>query len=288
MCVDLVVTGDDVAPRFGQVERLVGDYTLEMGGSCCLFACQAAKLGLRVGILGRVGDDGFGRLILRRLHECGVDTHSVIVDAHLKTGLGIALCQGDDRAILTYLGTLSVLRPEDVTDDFLASARHLHHGSFFLQNGLRAAMPAIFRRAHTLGLTTSLDPNWDPDERWNSTLAELLDGTATSPNSPPLTDLFLPNLQEAQHITCSTGLDEAIERLRAKGLPLSVIKGGAAGAWLVSQDFTLRCAVQPAAPGGDGIGAGSMLRPAQEFPAGGRRVSAAARGGISPGARPAR
>lgn len=38
MCVDLVVTGDDVTPQFGQVEKLVGNYELERGGSCNIFA----------------------------------------------------------------------------------------------------------------------------------------------------------------------------------------------------------------------------------------------------------
>ena len=47
-CVDLIVSGD-VVPRFGQAEQLVDDYVVEMGGSCAIFACQAARLGLRVG-----------------------------------------------------------------------------------------------------------------------------------------------------------------------------------------------------------------------------------------------
>jgi sugar/nucleoside kinase (ribokinase family) len=55
LCVDLIMTGPDVTPQFGQVEKLVADYTLEMGGSCSIFACQAAKLGLHTAILGRVG-----------------------------------------------------------------------------------------------------------------------------------------------------------------------------------------------------------------------------------------
>src|SRR5512133_692513 len=91
MCVDLIVTGDDVVPQFGQFEKLVGDYDLEMGGSCNIFACQAAKLGLRVGVIGRVGDDDYGGLVLRRLVESGVDVQHVIIDPAVKTGLGIAL-----------------------------------------------------------------------------------------------------------------------------------------------------------------------------------------------------
>jgi sugar/nucleoside kinase (ribokinase family) len=248
MCVDLIVTGDDIVPRFGQVEKLVDDYAIEMGGSCCIFACQAAKLGLRVGILGRVGDDGFGRLVLRRLDECGVDTSHVIVDPTLKTGLGIALCRGDDRAILTYLGSLCAVGPDDVSDAFLATARHLHHGSFFLHTGLLAHMPDILRRARALGLTTSLDTNWDPDERWNSTLGDVL----------PLTDVCMPNEQEAHHISGSDHLEKAIAWFLAQGVTTVTVKRGVKGALACDRQQTHTCTVIPAI-GGDGIGAGDSF-----------------------------
>src|SRR5512136_2555230 len=113
LCVDLVVDLGETAIRFGQVEQWVPDYALEMGGSCSLFACQAAKLGLRTALLGRVGDDAFGRLVLQRLRASGVDTRQVLVDPALKTGLGLHLSQrgGDqatgDRASLTVAGALN-------------------------------------------------------------------------------------------------------------------------------------------------------------------------------------
>ncbi len=248
MCVDLIMTGDDVVPQFGQVEKLVDDYVVEMGGSCNIFACQAAKLGLRVGVLGRVGDDGFGRLIVERLAECGVDTRHVVVDPALKTGLGVALCHDDDRAILTYMGSICALDPDDVSDAFLASTRHLHHGSYFLHTGLRAHMSDIFRRARGLGVTTSLDPNWDPDEEWNSTLTELL----------PLTDIFMPNDQEALHISGCADLEQAVAWLRTQGVPRVALKRGADGARLYDAQETLNCSV-PRATGGDSVGAGDSF-----------------------------
>jgi sugar/nucleoside kinase (ribokinase family) len=248
MCVDLLVSGDDVVPRFGQVEQLVDDYTLEMGGSCCIFACQAAKLGLRAAIVGRVGSDGFGRLVLRRLQECGVDTSHVVVDHTLKTGLGIALCQGGDRAILTYLGSICALTDDDVTDTLLRSARHLHHGSFFLHTGLRQHVPDILRRARMLGLSTSLDPNWDPDEQWNSTLIEAL----------PLVDVFMPNEQEACHISDCTDLVQAVSWLRARGTSTLVAKLGPEGARLYDDEGTCARGVT-LAEGGDSVGAGDSF-----------------------------
>lgn len=247
MCVDLIVSGADVRPRFGQVEKLVEDYAVEMGGSCCIFACQAARLGLKVGILGRVGDDHFGRLILERLSSSGVNTSRVIVDPKLKTGLGVILCQPNDRAILTYPGSLCAVEPADVTDAFLASARHLHHGSFFLHSGLKAYMPAIFRRARALGLTTSLDPNWDPDETWNSTLAETLS----------LSDIAFPNEPEALHCSHAQTLDDALVWLRGHA-GIIALKRGAAGAAVYADGRVLVRQVTPVT-GGDAIGAGDSF-----------------------------
>ena len=248
LCVDLIMTGGDIVPRFGQVEQLVGDYSVEMGGSCSIFACQAAKLGLRVGIVGRVGDDGFGRLIRRTLDESGVDTRHMVVDPNLKTGLGIALCHGDDRAILTYMGSINALRPADATDEFLASARHLHYGSFFLHTGLLTAVPDIFRRSRALGLSISLDTNWDPDERWNSTLLEAL----------PHADIFMPNEQELMYISRRDSVAAAVEWVQAQAVPIVALKRGSNGARVYHESGTHDCRVAPAT-GGDSVGAGDSF-----------------------------
>jgi sugar/nucleoside kinase (ribokinase family) len=248
LCVDLIVTGDDVVPQFGQVEKLVGNYDLEMGGSCSIFACQAAKLGLRVGILGRVGDDDFGRLVLRQLVESGVDVQHVKVEPALKTGLGIALCRGNDRAILTYPGSLNAVFPEDVSDDLLRSTRHLHHGRFFLQTTLRPAIPDIFARARAFGLTTSLDTNWDPEEKWNDTLHQTMQ----------LTDVFFPNEQEARFISRTSSLDEALQVFKTMGIAIIAAKQGEKGALAVTEVERHAC-VLPASTGGDSVGAGDSF-----------------------------
>ncbi len=248
LCVDLIVSGGDVTPRFGQVEKLVEDYNLEMGGSCSLFACQAARLGLRTAVVGRVGDDSFGQLVVRRLEECGVDTRYVKVDPALKTGLGIALCQNNDRAILTYMGTINVLQPQDVTAELLASARHLHHGSYYLHTGLLPGIPDIFRQAKGLGLSTSLDPNWDPEEKWDANLAEVL----------TCTDILMPNEQEARFISHRNSLEKALQRFHELGVPLVAVKLGAEGALVDDGQATIRRGATPVT-GGDSIGAGDSF-----------------------------
>lgn len=247
-CVDLILTDPNIVPQFGQVEKLVESYLLEMGGSCCIFACQAAKLGLKVGLLGRVGEDAFGQLMLTRLQDAGVDTRHVVIDPTLKTGLTVQLVQGDDRAMLTHLGSSNALQPQHVTDELLSSARHLHYGSLYIHTGLLPDWLNILKRARSLGLTISLDTNWDPDDRWGNGLDEALS----------LVDVFLPNEREALRITHTENLETALEQLRAR-VPLLALKRGPDGASVYSGAEVLNRSVEPAEPGGDGIGAGDSF-----------------------------
>jgi ribokinase len=248
MCVDLILTGSDVTPQFGQVEKLVEDYMLEMGGSANIFACQAAKLGLRTAVLGRVGKDSFGQLILQRLEECGVDTRYVIVDPSLKTGIGVALCPPGDRAILTYMGTINAVYPQDVTDAIINVTRHIHHASHYLHTNLRPGISDIFRRAQQAGVTTSLDTNWDPAEEWVSGMDAIL----------PHTNVFMPNDQEALRISQKEDLRSAAEYFLSLGVPVVTIKGGAKGSQVYTGETCLEYGVTPVS-GGDSIGAGDSF-----------------------------
>ena len=126
---------------------------------------------MKVALLGRVGADAFGQLIVDTLSEAGVDTRYIVVDRSLRTGVTVHLVQGDDRAMLTHPGSLSAVTIDDVTDDLLLSARHLHYGSLYLQTGLLPHWIETLQRAKALGLTTSLDTNWDPEQVWDHGLA---------------------------------------------------------------------------------------------------------------------
>jgi sugar/nucleoside kinase (ribokinase family) len=117
-----------------------------------------------------------------------------------------------------------------------------------LQTGLRPHVAALFRRARELGLSTSLDPNWDPDERWDSALKEAL----------PLTDILMPNAQEALHISGQGTVAEALAWVHAQGVPIVAVKRGVNGALVDDGRGTRVRAVVPAT-GGDSIGAGDSF-----------------------------
>ncbi len=242
---DLILTGD-VTPEFGQVEQLVDSAHLVVGSSSAIFACGAARLGLKVAIIGACGDDLFGRFMLSELRLRNVDVGQVIVRKEGETGLSVILNRQADRAILTFPGLIGALRAEDVPDALLRQARHLHVASYFLQTSLQADVPALFQRARALELTTSLDPNYDPSGTWEG-FDELL----------AVTSVFLPNEAEALSLTESLDVDAALSKLRAKSEAV-VVKMGAAGAQGVYQDRMAR-AKSIAVKVVDAIGAGDSF-----------------------------
>src|SRR3954468_4475460 len=181
---DLLLTGD-VVPRFGQEEQLLEGAALVLGGSAAITASGLARLGVEVSLAAVVGDDVFGRDVMARLSARGVDLSRVQVHASLPTGLTVVLDQGHDRAILTRAGTIEALTADAVLAGGLEGVRHVHVASFFLQPLLRPELPAVFRAAHDVGATTSLDTNWDPSGAWAG-LSEVL----------PLVDVLLVNAAE--------------------------------------------------------------------------------------------
>src|SRR5476649_2377603 len=161
-----LILGGDVVPAFGQVEKLLESATLVLGGSSAIFACGAARLGLRVAFISKVGDDVFGQFVCHELEAHQIDTTGIVIDPSAKTGLTVVLSRSADRAILTYPGAFASLQYNGIDLEFLTRARHLHMGGYFLLDALRPDIPRLFDLAHAHDLTVSLDTNYDPKGQW--------------------------------------------------------------------------------------------------------------------------
>jgi sugar/nucleoside kinase (ribokinase family) len=237
---DLVISGGRLDPAFGQVEQLVDEARLVIGGSGAITACGAARLGVQTALVSLVGNDHFGRFMLEALAGTGVDVSGCVTDEGRPTGVTVVLSRGDDRAILTAPGTIAALSGEHVDLGQVRRARHLHVSSYYLQTRLRGALPDLMAAARAAGASTSLDTNWDPSERWNSGLSTVL----------PMVGHLFCNEQEADGIG---GADQIVRT----GTSL-VIKRGARGATLVGRGGTME-SVSPAVDAVDATGAGDSF-----------------------------
>ena len=229
---DIVVTDPDPVPVFGEVERLVRSIGLTVGSSSAIFACGAARLGLRVAFVGVVGADPLGRFMLAAMAERGIDVSACTVAPARPTGATVILTSGRDRAMLTAMGTIGALDVDTIPISTLGRARHLHSGCFYLQETSRDRLPALFATARAGGQTTSFDTNWDPSGRWDGVEAMLR-----------ACDVFLPNEAEACRIARRDDVEEAARELarigavgRAGAGPVIAVKRGAKGAIAIGPD----------------------------------------------------
>lgn len=214
--VDVVLRG--AVPQAGR-EVLADDCVLTLGSASAICAMGLARLGNPVSFVSRAGADLWADYCIDVLQRGGIDTSHIACDPALKTGLTVSLASGRDRALVTYLGSIDTVTEGDVPDSLLAGATHLHVSSYFLQSRLRPGCGRLFARARAHGLSTSLDPGFDPEEKWDGDLRAALHSI----------DVFLPNEVELLAITGRTDPASALHALD-NGHTRTIVKLGSSGA----------------------------------------------------------
>ena len=225
--VDIIVSGMTEFPELGR-EIHCGDVRTVMGGSASIFACRLSQLGAEVDILGVVGRDENGKIVLNTLQLNNVGLEKVIVRDDIRTGVTISLTYPKDKALITFMGSIGALKPSDVKPEFFQDYDHVHISSIYFQPKLLGAVPEIFEEAKRQGLTTSLDTQDDPSGKYEK-IWDILE----------YTDIFLPNDREARGVSKLTSLDEALKKIGSKVKTLAV-KCGSRGAIGIMGDTIVR------------------------------------------------
>ena len=247
--LDLILYG---LPREIPVERevLANGFRLTLGSSSAILAHNLSVLGSSVGFVTMVGSDPLGAIALDRLRETTVDLKRVIYKDGMATGVTVLLTHDEGRHILTYPGAMTHMAVADLDFEYLASARHFHLSSLFLQKGLLPGIRDLFRDLKQAGLTLSLDTNDDPDDQWGKVVDELLE----------FVDLLLPNEAEANRIAGCDNVDDSLQVL-SRRVPLIAVKCGARGALVQQADKRTEVVPVCVAPADlvDTIGAGDSF-----------------------------
>jgi sugar/nucleoside kinase (ribokinase family) len=221
--VDLILNSIDSFPEMGK-EKLAKKMDLTLGSSSAIFASNLSSLGSKVSFVGKIGDDQFGVLVNESLANKGVNTNYLIRSKEWNTGATIVLNFDEDRAMVTYPGAMEHLTNRDIPDEALRLSKHLHFSSYFLQPGMQSGIVDLFKKAKEFGLTTSLDIQWDPNEKWDFDYKKVL----------PFVDVFLPNEQELLFLTKEKSIDDAVKKLSNVANHLAV-KLGSKGSLLVTE-----------------------------------------------------
>jgi sugar/nucleoside kinase (ribokinase family) len=245
--VDLVCQGYHAFPQPGR-EVLVDDFQMVLGSASAICAMGLARLGTPVTFFGKVGDDPTGHFCLDAMRTRGIDLSPVVVDPSIKTGVTVAITSPTDRALVSYLGSIAALREADVPRALFRSAAHVHVSSYYLQEALRPGVAALFRDAKAAGLTTSLDPGFDPSEKWEPDLRATLAHV----------DAFFPNEVELRALSGSDDPEEAVRRLQ-HGRTRIIAKLGAQGSLAIEGDRVVRIPAPKGVTVADTTGAGDSF-----------------------------
>ena len=225
--VDLILNDIAGFPKVG-TEILANKMNLSLGSSSAIMASNISALGIDTSFCGMLGEDDFGSFVLQQLQARKVDTRFITTTTREKTGITVVMNYHQDRANVTYCGAMETLTLEDLPWEQLQEFSHFHLSNFFLQKGIRKDITEIFRRAKTAGLTTSLDLQVDPEEKWEFDYKTCL----------PFVDVFFPNEAEILALTGETSVEAALMALKPYA-KIVALKLGEKGARLFTKEKDL-------------------------------------------------
>ena len=241
----------------------VDSFSRHVAGAEANVAVGLARLGHRALFVGRIGDDGFGRTIARRLRGEGVDVSGLVVDPGRRTGLLVRerRALGPSEVLYYRQGSAgSALGQPDV--DAVATAfrgaRWLHLTGITpaLSDDAHGAVLRAIELARANDVRISFDVNlrrrlWSDDEA-----ADRLHPIAVG------ADVVFGDADELAVIAgvapSSDGLDAA-RALRTAGSGSVVVKRGAAGATLVGEGSHVDAAAIAVERVVDPVGAGDAF-----------------------------
>jgi len=255
--LDLVCLGILVLDIFGKpIDRFpdkgTSAYfdTLEIHPGGCAYntGVDAARLGMSVAVLGKLGTDHFGNIMADALRREWVDTSAIVRSAEAPTAFSFIMVPEDgQRRIYHTVGVNGTYGPADVPHDPIMRARVFHVAGAGLLPGLDGApIVDLLRFAHAQGVLTSLDPVVRPG------IADLI-----LPCLPHL-DVFLPNADESAYITGLTEPADQLRFYRDRGAWIVGIKDGSRGCLISDGQSTLRLGIYDV-PAKDTSGAGDAF-----------------------------
>lgn len=156
------VYGDQVGARLEDVSS----FSRYVGGCPANIAIGTARLGLRVGLITRVGDDHNGRFLRESLEREGVDTRHVVPDSQRLTAVAfLGIRNKDSFPLLHYRENCAdmAIAPADYTEEYIGSARALLvSGSHLTTDAAAANIASAVERAKARGTKVIFDIDYRP------------------------------------------------------------------------------------------------------------------------------
>lgn len=233
--VEAVTIGESLAlldPAASGPPRLNRTYRLSFVGAESNLAIGLQRLGVHTEWISRLGDDGFGRLILDTLAAEGVDVHRCTRDPDATTAIMIKTrLPGETRRLYYRAGSAATkLVPFDLAPAPATQWLHVTGITLGLSRSACDTALSAVAQAREAGLTVSFDLNYRPG-LW----ASPREARAAAERLIPQADWLLCGTDEAELLFGAARVVDLEQRLRAAGARSMVIRDGASGAYLADE-----------------------------------------------------
>lgn len=224
MCADVIARPFTSLPPRGHL-GLIDSLTLQFGGLAGVTAIAYSQLGGKAGVIGGVGNDGFGAFLEQTLTSYGVDT-SGLLRGDANTSATVVLSSADgERSFLHQVGSTANITEDRIDYDFIGQAKVFHWGGPSVTPGVDGApMGRIMAKAKALGVRTSMDTCFDGNGRWLALIEPAL----------PHLDIVMSSLEEARHYTGKTEPEDIADFYLSYGPSIALIKLGEDGLFVKS------------------------------------------------------
>lgn len=222
----------------GLSEQGNGLFEANPGGAPCNVLAILNKLGKKTAFVGKVGNDGFGRMLKKTLEDLAINTEGLMLDDVYHTTLALVHTdENGDRDFSFYRdpGADVMLTADEVDPELLKRAKIFHYGTLSMtHDGVRAATQKAIEIAKADGQLLSFDPNYR-EPLWKT--ADMAKEQISYGLSK--CDILKISEEELELMTGTADIDEGVKILWEKhpNIKLFNVTAGGAGSYSFYKDM---------------------------------------------------
>jgi ribokinase len=228
--IDMLFKVDKLASA--EQESFIEDYKEECGGSAANTIVGLARLGCKVGFIGKVAGDREGKLQLDCFKAEGVDTDGIAQAPKGKSGsvMGFVDRKGA-RALYINSGVNDQVEPREIKWEYVSQTKYLHLSSFVGEKSFRAQKKLLSSLPNSIKI--SFDPGSVYAQKGLAVIEPIIRNSY----------VFMPNSLELEQLTGEEDYRKGADYMLSMGVKIVAVKLGAKGCYLT--DGQERLSVEP-------------------------------------------
>jgi ribokinase len=225
--VDMLFKVDRLASA--EEESFIEDYKEACGGSAANTVVGLARLGCKVGFIGKVANDREGKMQLDCFKAEGVDTSGIVEATKGKSGavMGFVDRKGA-RALYVNSGVNDLVEPREIKWEYVSQTKFLHLSSFVGEKSFRAQKKLL--SALPEGVKISFDPGSLYAQKGFAVIEPMIRNSY----------LFMPNALELEQLTGEDDYRKGADYLISMGVKVVAVKLGVKGCYVTDGQERLK------------------------------------------------